>query len=275
MKCTWSLGERMFAGDFKRRMMLFDYLVKSIMFYGVEIWGWKEMAKIEGIQERYMRWILGLDRNTPGYIVREECKRDKLKIEAGKRAIKYENKIRSSQNKILKDCLKVVDKEESVKDKWRKMREDYLQRNGLSHTEFNNRRRAGINLVKELENRDIEVLAQEQTNKINAAQYNSLYKDIHTADLPQYLRLSGRGRTSLIARFRCGNEVKGNVYWEKDEDKKRCRICRQSKETIEHLRRECLIHPREEVVTTLLDEFGTGLLWMKEIVEKRKRIQEE
>lgn len=39
---------------------------------------------MEAIQERYLRWILGLDKSTPGYIVREEMKRHKLRVESGK-----------------------------------------------------------------------------------------------------------------------------------------------------------------------------------------------
>lgn len=42
-----------------------------------------------------------MDWNTPGYIIREETKRDKLRIEAGRRAMKYEEKIRENcENKI-------------------------------------------------------------------------------------------------------------------------------------------------------------------------------
>jgi hypothetical protein len=35
--------------------------------------------------------VLGVDRETPGYIVREECKRNRLTVKAGKRAAKFEN----------------------------------------------------------------------------------------------------------------------------------------------------------------------------------------
>lgn len=45
MKYIWSIGERNFKGDFRRRMILFDYIVKSILLYRAEIWGWTEMEK--------------------------------------------------------------------------------------------------------------------------------------------------------------------------------------------------------------------------------------
>ena len=33
---------------------------------------WEEMEKVK---EKYLRWILGVDSKTPGYIVKEEMKR--------------------------------------------------------------------------------------------------------------------------------------------------------------------------------------------------------
>jgi hypothetical protein len=46
--------------------------------YGVEIWGWKEQEEVEKVQEKYLKKVLGVDRETPGYLVREECKSNRL-----------------------------------------------------------------------------------------------------------------------------------------------------------------------------------------------------
>lgn len=37
MKIIWSIGERKFGSDFKRKIMLFNYTVKKILLYGAEI----------------------------------------------------------------------------------------------------------------------------------------------------------------------------------------------------------------------------------------------
>jgi hypothetical protein len=37
----------------------------------------------------------------------------------------------------------------------------------------------------------------------------------------------------MMARFRCGNEERENKYW--IEGEKRCRMCYEEKETIEHM----------------------------------------
>jgi hypothetical protein len=33
---------RKWRGDFRRRMMMFENMIESILMYGAEIWGWKE-----------------------------------------------------------------------------------------------------------------------------------------------------------------------------------------------------------------------------------------
>lgn len=67
-------------------MWLFDKLVWPVLSYGVEIWGWKGREKVKALEERYLRWVLGVEGRTPGYLVREELQRDKLGGRAGRRA---------------------------------------------------------------------------------------------------------------------------------------------------------------------------------------------
>lgn len=40
-----------------------------------------------------MRWVLGVDGRTPGYLVRKELQREKLRSRAGKRAWGYEKRL--------------------------------------------------------------------------------------------------------------------------------------------------------------------------------------
>lgn len=39
----------------------------------------KEREEIERIEERYLRWLLGVDRRTPGYMVRKKMQREKMR----------------------------------------------------------------------------------------------------------------------------------------------------------------------------------------------------
>jgi hypothetical protein len=77
--CIWGIGQRKWGGEFGRRMMMLER--------------WKEQEKVGRVQEKYLRWVLGVERETPGYIVREECKRSRLRVKAGKRAAKFEDRM--------------------------------------------------------------------------------------------------------------------------------------------------------------------------------------
>jgi hypothetical protein len=48
--------------DFRRRMMMFDNLIESILMYRAEIWRWKEQEEVE---KKYLRGVLGVNRETP------------------------------------------------------------------------------------------------------------------------------------------------------------------------------------------------------------------
>ena len=98
----WSIGEIKFGGDFRRRMIMFNTTVKSICMYAVDTWGIEERREIESIQERYLKNILALERCTPGYLVREETKTERIMAKAGERVVKYERKIKRSENVILR-----------------------------------------------------------------------------------------------------------------------------------------------------------------------------
>ena len=62
---------------------------------------------------------MGLDRNTPNYLVREETKRDLMRIVAEKITVEYEEKIISLEgNSILRECLKELDNSRKNKSSW-------------------------------------------------------------------------------------------------------------------------------------------------------------
>jgi len=110
------LGERLFKDDFRRRMMLFRYLVLGVIMYGTEIWGWKERGELEIIQKKYVKWSLGLDNCTPDYIVYKESRRDKIRITAGYRAMKFEEKaLEGGNRRLLIECMEAREREKGCK----------------------------------------------------------------------------------------------------------------------------------------------------------------
>jgi hypothetical protein len=198
---VWGIGERKFGHDFRRRIMMFDSLVKSVMMYGAEIWGWREQEGLEGVQGKYLKWVLGVDRETPGYIVMEETKRDGIRIEAGKRAIRFEERlIERGECRILQECLKEKRKEIG-KGAW-KEREAYFERNGYAGAEIERMREGGRAMTYELVQRDRDVQVQERRTRIRESRYNGKYEKIITEELPKYLGRESRKERVIIARFR-------------------------------------------------------------------------
>ena len=51
----------------RRISYLLDTLVKAILTYGAEIWGWREGTEVEKMTGRYVKMMMGLAKNMPTY----------------------------------------------------------------------------------------------------------------------------------------------------------------------------------------------------------------
>lgn len=115
--------------------------------YGVEIWGWKKRGKVERVEERYLRWVLGVEGRTPGYLVREEMQRDKLEGRAGKRAWSFEERLEEGKGSILaRKCLSEMRERWSrgkVRAGWEEERREFFESRGLELEEVERRRVEG------------------------------------------------------------------------------------------------------------------------------------
>ncbi|XP_043494714.1 trichohyalin-like [Polistes fuscatus] len=180
-----------------------------------EIWEWEEDERLESVQRRYMKWTLGLDSNTPNYIVEEECKYEKMRIKALRRALKFEEKIRDSDIKLVKECIRERDRDREREKigKESKMRVGIIRRERIKESrymrgmEFKEEVRENILLNMERK------FKEERRDKINNSRYNAIYKYIRVEEEPEYLKkdMSTRDR-KIIARFRCGNECVSSNY---------------------------------------------------------------
>jgi hypothetical protein len=109
------------------------------------------------VQEKYLRGVLGMDREMLRYIGKEECKRNRLRVKAGKRAAKFEDKMGGREEcRILTEC-------------WRgkkKNTEKYHQRNGYASEEVER------NCNVEPSERDKDTDKQERRKRIKESRYN-------------------------------------------------------------------------------------------------------
>lgn len=115
----------------------------------MEIWGWTEYSEIEKIQNKFIKWTLGLDRQAPSYLLLQETNRGKLKVETGKRAIKYQKRIRSSWNSLRIESLNEIEKKPRDSGGQR-----YLQRNGYNLTDIERREEIREDMLASLINGD-------------------------------------------------------------------------------------------------------------------------
>lgn len=131
---VWGIGKRIFGKDWGRRLWLFDKLVLAVVSYGVEVWGWKDREKVEALHERYVRWVLGVDRNTPGYLVREELQRGMMKGGSGLRAWVYERKLEEGKGgELARKCWEVMKRRMrwvKVLQGWEEERQQYYKNRG-------------------------------------------------------------------------------------------------------------------------------------------------
>ncbi|XP_071052447.1 uncharacterized protein [Onthophagus taurus] len=268
---VWGWGKRVFGRNVAARKIMFEGLVSSVMMYGAEVWGWREQGLLEDVQARYWRWVLGVARETPEYIVREEVKVDKVRVEAGRRAVKYEERIKGRPScGILGECWREI-REGKVRY-GKGHRDNYYRRAGYSVTEINSRRRVGREMWRELRDRDRDVQRQERRTQIKEGRYNERYRNIITEGLPRYLLLErDEEGKKLVARFRCGNEERANKYWMADEERW-CRLCREEWETLEHMLNGCSGLREEEMDRRqILGEGGEGKRWMRMVMGVRRQ----
>ncbi|XP_024884387.1 uncharacterized protein LOC112462700 [Temnothorax curvispinosus] len=268
MKKTWILGERKFANDWGRRMMLFDSLVDSMLVYGAEVWGWLEHGNVEGVEARYLRWSLGLERSTTGYVVLEETKRDKIRIRTTKLAVNFEEKARQGygRRRWVVECIKEREGRGTL-TKERSEREEYLSRCGVQKADLEQWRERGRCVAEELSSKDRRRQRKEQEILIEGARYKKRYRRIKVAGLPEYLRRKGEsGSHKRRARARCGNEELENRYWLREEERN-CNICDREEGTLEHLMKQCAWKSTNRVVLDdIIGEKETeeGHRWLKE-----------
>jgi hypothetical protein len=155
--------------------------------------------------------------------VREECKRNRLRVKAGKRTAKFEDKMDVREKcRILTECWK-----EREKNREKKEREKYYQRNGYASEEVERLRAKGRWMNVELSERDKDTGKQERRERIKESRYNRNYEKCMTEE---YLERENAKERKMMARFRCGNEKRENRYW-MDREEKRCRMCYEEKET--------------------------------------------
>lgn len=110
----------------------------------------------------------------------EEIKTDEVRIEAGKRAMKYEEKTKTTgKNKIILKCQREIEgTKKKEKSKWEKLSEDYYRLKLVDIQEINRLRASLYRRVREDKQERTKI--QEKYEKITWMKYNRSYKEIRS-----------------------------------------------------------------------------------------------
>ena len=78
---------------------LFEKTVSPILLYGCEVWGFENSTVIETVQLKFYKYLLGLKKSTPSYIVYGELGVYPLDISIKVRMVSYWLKLIQCVNK--------------------------------------------------------------------------------------------------------------------------------------------------------------------------------
>lgn len=91
-------------------------------------------------EERFLKWVMGMERETPGYLLRVELQREKLKGRVGRTAWRFEEKLRGGEgNELARLSLTEMeekDREKKVDSKWEEERRVFFEERVLRREEM-------------------------------------------------------------------------------------------------------------------------------------------
>ena len=121
------------------QLELFDSMIKPIILYGCEIWGFGNNEIFERIHLKFCKLLLHLKTSTPDYMVYGELGRYPICINIKVRMIKFWCKlIMGKQSKLshIHVCYKLLTNNNFLRDGfslWIKNIQDILNKSGLSY----------------------------------------------------------------------------------------------------------------------------------------------
>lgn len=130
---------------------------------------------MEQLEERYLKWVLGVYTRTPGYLVREELQREKLRIRAGRRAWNYERRLEEGKgSKLARKCKEEIKerfREEKIISNWEKERKKFFEDRGIGIEKVERRGEEG-EVWKEVDRKDKERQRMDRQEKIKESRFN-------------------------------------------------------------------------------------------------------
>ena len=116
---------------------LFDKMVKPVLLFGCELWGFGDIQIIERVQLKFLKHILNLKKSTPSFMVYGEAGVFPLSIEINSRVINYWTKLHfDPKNGIaagLYRAIRSLNEQRRLKCKWLINVKDLINKNGYGN----------------------------------------------------------------------------------------------------------------------------------------------
>ena len=184
---------------------LFNSIVKPILLYGSEVWGYSSVCniqQIERVQLKFCKHLMKLNRDTPNAMVLGECGQFPIAIDVQIRSVMYWLKLKNGLKSYSAALLKM-----NVNRDWSNYVKDILNACGLSFVLYYDGKDIDPSWLKA----KLSLCLKDQflqfwNMKINESAKCHLYRVIKTSfglenyffKLPIYYRI-------LYCKFRCGN----------------------------------------------------------------------
>ena len=225
---------------YKSYKTLFDMCVAPVLDYGSGAWGFKDVSKIDTVQNRAMKFYLGVNKFTPSDVIQGDLDWDFSKDRRIIRILNYWNKICQVDDSRLISKVYKWDKNSSKRFTWSWEVKQILLKLKFEN-EFEHFLPVNLNLVKD----EIKTLNQNtwQQNIIKSSkwQHYRKYKILPCVE-PYALKIKNRQQRSILAKFRAGvlplqNEI--GRWHNTPLESRLCKLCKQEIENEIHFVLDC------------------------------------
>ena len=207
------------------KLDLFDKIVKPVMLYGCEIWGFSNLSLIERLHLKFCKHILNLNSSTPNYMVYGELGRYPLAINVKVRMITFwANMIYS--NKLSTSLYALLYKQNS---QWVRCVKGILDDCGLSYIWHNQSFSSISSLKRQVFHSLLDQFTQSWRSDVFASPKGMNYRIFkERLQLENYLLKLPFKKCKLLCRFRCCNfklPIETGRWNNTPRSERKCNIC--------------------------------------------------
>ena len=203
--------EHFFDMQIKMKLELFDSLVKSVLCYACELWGFSEAKRHDTIYLRFLKHTLCVRKTTPSCFIYKECMVYPLYVIRLLRIIKYWLKIISlddlSPIKILYNTALELNESENVHTAsfWIANVKNTLYKYGFGYVWENQNYANDFDFLNVFKVRLTDTFWQENSSNINELSTNRLYRHLDSGSFTYLYKFQNDFIRIALTKIRLGS----------------------------------------------------------------------